>query len=127
MLGPHDAEHRELEVVRVAPEPLADRVELVVRDAERAVERQRRRGGGRLGHGVSIRDQHQATTATGARFAAAAAPSTSERRIGSPSSEPSRASAARSGWGMSPATLPRALRTPAIARSEPFGLAGSPS
>ena len=43
-----------------------------------------------------------------------------------PSSEPRIASAARSGCGISPATLPAALMTPAIARSEPLGLAGWP-
>ena len=42
-----------------------------------------------------------------------------------PSSEPRIASAARSGWGISPATLPAAFMTPAIARSDPFGLPGS--
>ena len=44
VLAPHDAEHRELEVVRVAAaEPVADRVELVVGQAEPAVERLDRR------------------------------------------------------------------------------------
>jgi len=41
-----------------------------------------------------------------------------------PSSEPRIASDARSGWGISPATLPVAFMTPAIARSEPFPLYG---
>src|SRR5207249_1152354 len=39
MLGPEEREHRELEVVRVAPQQLADTVELPVREAERTVER----------------------------------------------------------------------------------------
>ena len=40
VLAPHDAEHRELEVVGVAPaEPVADGVELLVGDAEPAMER----------------------------------------------------------------------------------------
>ena len=48
MLAPHDAEHRELEVVRVAAaEPVADGVELVVGHAETAMERL----DGSLGHG----------------------------------------------------------------------------
>ena len=42
VLAPHDAEHRELEVVRVAAELRPDRVELDVGEAERAVERRRR-------------------------------------------------------------------------------------
>ena len=47
--------------------------------------------------------------------------------IPSPSSEPRTASTAVSGCGMRPATLPAALVTPAIARSEPFGFARSAS
>ena len=40
VLAPHDAEHRQLEVVRVtATEPVADRVELLVGHAETAMER----------------------------------------------------------------------------------------
>ena len=45
--------------------------------------------------------------------------------IPSPSADPMSASTAVSGWGISPATLPAALATPAIPRSEPFGLPGS--
>ena len=44
-----------------------------------------------------------------------------------PSSEPRIASAARSGCGIRPATLPPGAMTPAIARSEPFGLAARSS
>ena len=117
VLAPHDAEHRELEVVRVAAaEAVADRVELVVGHAEAAMERLHRA----LGHG------HRAGRLRPRRPpapAARAALSTSERMIPSPSSEPRIASAARSGCGISPATLPAAFMTPAIARSEPFGLA----
>ena len=48
VLAPHDAEHRELEVVRVAAaQPVADGVELVVGHAEPAMERL----DGTLGHG----------------------------------------------------------------------------
>ena len=54
-----------------------------------------------------------------------AALSTSERISCMPSSVPRMASDIRSGCGISPATLPAALHTPAMARSEPFGLAGS--
>ena len=61
-----------------------------------------------------------APTSTGrpASFTRAAALSTSDRRIPIPSSEPRTASLARSGWGISPQTLPRALSTPAIARMD---------
>src|SRR5439155_9232906 len=45
VLAPHDAEHRELELVRVAAESLADRLELVVRESERPMQRRRRRDG----------------------------------------------------------------------------------
>ena len=41
---------------------------------------------------------------------------------GRPSSDPSRAELARSGWGMSPTTLPASLRTPAMSSMEPLGL-----
>ena len=48
VLAPHDAEHRQLEVVRVAPaQPVADGVELVVGDAQPPVQR----FGRSLGHG----------------------------------------------------------------------------
>src|SRR5439155_16067057 len=145
VLAPHHAEHRELEVVRVPAEAVANRDELVVGQPERSMEwhhgRERRpgraRGSGRgvagLG-GVALGHDHD-PTATGARSAtsltgacaALDAASTSERRIGSPSSEPSSASDARSGCGIRPATLPCALSTPAMARRLPFGFAGSPS
>jgi hypothetical protein len=39
VLRPEQREDRELEVVRVAPEQLADTVELLVREAESAMER----------------------------------------------------------------------------------------
>ena len=93
-----------------------DRDQLLVVEAEGAVERDRN-----LGH---LREP--AATSVGPPAAARSpAASTSERRIGSPSAEPSSASAARSGCGMSPATFPAAFITPAMARSEPFGFAGS--
>ena len=41
----------------------------------------------------------------------------------SPSSEPRTASAARSGWGIRPATLPARSMTPAIARRRAVGVA----
>jgi signal peptidase I len=39
-----------------------------------------------------------------------------------PSAEPSSGSKARSGWGIRPSTLPRALTMPAMSRAEPLGL-----
>src|SRR5688500_13245105 len=120
MLAPHHAEDRELQVVRVAAETGADRRELHVGDAEALVQRHVVRGG----HG----NGHRAPTSTG-RAAARRSPalSTNERISSRPSSEPRMASTAVSGCGMSPATLPAAFVTPAMARSEPFGLAGSSS
>ena len=71
-----------------------------------------------------LREGHRLPAPTGAPVdAARAALSTSERMIPIPSSDPRIASLARSGWGIRPATFPAALRTPAIARSEPLGLA----
>ena len=98
------------------PKPIADRLELIVGHAETAVERLE----GTLGHG----HRAPAPTVTGP-FVARAALSTSERMMPIPSSEPRIASAARSGCGISPATLPAAFRTPAIARSDPLGFAAS--
>ena len=47
---------------------------------------------------------------------------TSERKSTSPSVEPNNAALARSGWGMSPTTLPASLAIPAMASTEPLGL-----
>ena len=72
VLAPHDAEHRELEIVRVtSAEAVADGVELVVGHAETAMERLH----GSLGHG------HRDPAATAGSLAARAALSTSERMI----------------------------------------------
>ena len=128
VLAPHHAEHRQLELVRVAAEPGPDRVELVVGEPEPAVERL-------LARPPPADDRLAATGASSAAAdrdraagaARAAALSTSERMIPSPSSEPRTASTAVSGWGIRPATLPAAFVTPAIARSEPFGFARSSS
>src|SRR5688500_13211130 len=118
VLAPHDREHGELEVVRVAPaEPVTDRVQLIVGDAQAAMERLHR----------TLRQGHQMPTVTRRSPTAFAALSTSERMMPAPSSEPRMASDARSGWGMSPATLPAALMTPAMARSDPFGFAARSS
>ena len=119
VLAPHDAEHRELEVVRVAAaEAVADGVELVVGHAETAMERLH----GSLGHG------HRDPAATAGSLAARAALSTSERMIPKPSSEPRIASDARSGCGMRPATLPGrvhdARRSRAASRSGSRGRPG---
>src|SRR5450759_1035188 len=53
--------------------------------------------------------------------------SISERKITSPSADPSAASTARSGCGISPTTLRSRLHMPAIFASEPFGLAAASS
>ena len=67
VLAPHHAEHRELEVVRVAAaEAVADGLELVVGQAEAAVERLH----GSLGHGHRG-PRHGAATAAGAPAAPA--------------------------------------------------------
>ena len=107
MLRPHDAEHGELEVVRFAAvEPPADRVEFLVGHPEPAVERFGPFHGG-------FRDRHRAAAAASvwAVDVAAAALSTNERRMPSPSLEPRIGSHARSGCGMRPATFPAAFIT----------------
>ena len=50
---------------------------------------------------------------------------TADSRTTRPSSLPRADSQARSGWGMSPTTFRLKLHTPAIAPSDPFGLASS--
>ena len=120
VLAPHDAEHRELEVVRVAPtQPVADGVELVVGDAQPAMER----FGRALGHG------HRgpaAPTATEpalrrSRRALDQRPDDAETVLGARGSPRTPAPDGASGRRR---CRPRFM-TPAIARSEPFGLAGS--
>ena len=116
VLAPHHAEHGEFEVIRFAvAQPFADRLELVVGHAETTMERLDQA----LRHGHRV----PAPTTTGAPATARSALSTSDRTIPNPSSEPRTASDARSGCGISPATLPALFMTPAIARSAPFGLA----
>src|SRR4029078_10403872 len=123
VLAPHHAEHRELELGRgAAAKAVADRVELVVGDAQAAVERLfgHRRRLDRQGHRV-------ATNVGPPARSRSAADATNEAMIPSPSADPRTASTAVSGCGIRPATLPAALMTPAIARREPFGLARSSS
>ena len=101
------------------------------RGSRRAPRRSARAGGGaapRPGSGAATAlIGHPRRRPGRAAAARSAALSTSERMIPSPSSEPRTASTAVSGWGIRPATLPAALVTPAIARSDPFGLARSVS
>ena len=61
------------------------------------------------------------TRAGPAAISRSAAASTNEQMITRPASLPRTDSAARSGWGIRPATLPAGLSTPAMARSDPFG------
>src|SRR5438309_12099482 len=127
VLAPHHAEHRQLEVVRVAAaEAVPDRGELVVGDAEAAVERLLafRRTFRRDRHRQAAPTDPTARPPAACRSAALAA---NDAMIPSPSSEPRTASTAVSGWGISPATLPAAFVMPAIARREPFGFARSSS
>ena len=88
VLAPHHAEHRELEVVRVAAELLADRLELDVLEPERAVQR----GGGGRRHPAtpdsSAAPDGRAAPVIDPVDAHSAALTTSERMIPRPSSEP---------------------------------------
>ncbi len=97
---PHHRVHGELGRSRPAAEDLDDGGVLVVGHAEYPVCRLRGLGGGHDSAGTAARK---------------------ERRRASPSAEPSAGSLARSGWGMSPATLPAALQSPAIELVDPFG------
>src|SRR5579859_6514790 len=103
VLGPHQREHGQLDVVGLAAEPLQDQVVLVVGEAECPVP------AGRRGRG------HQAATrcSTWAR---------TDSNSLSPSAEPVSGSTACSGWGISPKTLPSSLQMPAMSSWEPLGL-----
>ena len=122
VLAPHHAEHRELEVVRVAAaEPVADRVELVVGHAEPAMERLH----GSLGHGhrepaAPTRPRPRRSRPRPLARHSRPASGRSRSRPRTRGSPRRRARDAASGPRRS---RPRSS-TPAIARSEPFGLAG---
>ena len=144
VLAPHHAEHGQLGVVGVAAELPADDLEFVVGDAEAAMKGDRRLGAvtwqfgcaelrslarrrrpvadsrviGRLrlrrdGLGLPAASQLAALVHQGADQLHALVRAEDRPRPSAPD--------AASG----PATLPAALQTPAMARSEPLGLAGS--
>ncbi len=96
VLGPHEREHRQLEVVGIAPQAVADAVVLGVRQAELAM-----RGRGGVAHATGM-------TAT-------------DSKIRPPSADPVRGSTACSGCGISPTTLASALHTPAMSSCVPLG------
>ena len=91
VLGPHQREHRQLDVARLAPEAVDDQLVLVVGEPELAV----------LGLG-GPRRRHGARTAT-----LDSTPARIDSKIVSPSTEPVSGSTACSGCGIRPNTLPR--------------------
>ena len=103
VLGPHQRQHRQLGVARRTIQQRDDQRVLVVGQPECAV--------------AFVGDAH---------YAATPARSSTSVRIDSnrhsPSTEPVSASTACSGCGISPNTLRCSLQTPAMSRSEPFGL-----
>ena len=94
VLRPHQREDRELDLVRLALHVLDDELVLAVGETELAV------AGGGHGH---------------------ASAGTTDSNSFNPSTEPVSGSTACSGCGISPTTLPAALETPAMSRSEPLG------
>src|SRR5262249_26020300 len=104
VLAPHRAEHAELDQVRLAAQALDDQLVL---GGEQTKSAQALFDG-------SVRDHLSA----GSRSAIA-----TDSKSRRPSVLPSTASAARSGCGINPKTLPRAFTMPAMASCEPFGLA----
>ena len=94
-------------------------------EAQGPVERDRRRRRGHRGTVRRGRGRRPRARDRARRSPTPPALTTSERMIPRPSSLPRIASTAVSGCGISPATLPAALRTPAIPRSDPLGLPGS--
>ena len=84
----------------------------------------RRSARARAGRG-SARTRRRSARAAGGAPQARTCCSTCARidsKIRSPSVDPPRGSTACSGCGISPNTLPRSLHTPAMSRSDPFGL-----
>src|SRR5215212_5369068 len=94
VLGPHEREDGQLDVVGLAAELLADLLVLVVGQAELRV--------------LRARADHAGTHAI-------------DWKSFPPSAEPTSGSTACSGWGMSPTTLPASLATPAMSANDPFG------
>src|SRR5262249_19046391 len=110
VLAPHRAEHAQLELVRLATQPLDDRGVLAGQKTEGAEEAL-----------VSTVDEAPAhPTSADCRTAAA-----SDSKMHRPSWLPSSGSLARSGWGIRANTLPVPLMMPAILSAEPFGLAAA--
>ena len=95
VLGPEQAEHRQLDVVRLPPQLRDDQLVLGVGQSQLAVFGRRR--------------AHAANLAIA-------------RKISSPSVEPVSGSTACSGCGISPITFPASFVTPAMSRTDPFEL-----
>ena len=109
VLTPHDRVHRELGGGRTTSEDLANALVLIGLEAELG---EGLRGLGiRLGSGDGV--GHQALTSEVRTLVKNGSPS-----VVGPVSD----STACSGWGMSPTTLPRSLRMPAMSRALPLGL-----
>src|SRR5581483_590870 len=102
VLRPHHAVHGELVVVRLPAEPRPDRLQLVVGETERPMQR--------LLH---------------AGYTLARAYERNEASIGWPPVGPTSGSTACSGCGISPTTFPASLRPPAMAPRLPFTLCRS--
>src|SRR5262249_53985285 len=128
VLAPQDRGDAQLAAGGPAAQHLLDPLVLVAGRAQVGVRRGTVAGGGRPGHGVgTVRAHPGGPAGAGPHAAARAHPATSWRtaEVKNPSPSlpgPVSGSIACSGWGMSPTTLPAALRTPAMSRAEPFGL-----
>src|SRR5439155_13155328 len=103
VLGPEHADHPQLDLVGLPAQPLHDHGVLVGRERDLA---QR-----------ALVDLHAHAVKT------CRPECTTEPNSLSPSTPPSSSSLQRSGWGIIPSTLPRRFVMPAIACTEPFGLA----
>src|SRR5262249_38065928 len=128
VLAPHARVGGRLAVGGPAAQHLPDPLVLVAGQAQVGVRLGTVAGGGRPGHGVGAVRAHPGGPArAGPHAAARAHPATSWRTAEGKNPSPSlpgpgSGSIACWGWGMSPTTLPAALRTPAMSRAEPFGL-----
>src|SRR5919201_5415122 len=115
VLGPQRREQAELGIGRLAAEPRDDVVVLVGRETEAARQVDRDLG---LSHACRLSHAR--------RYRRRKPPSSTrlpsrDWRINKPSVPPIALSAARSGCGMRPSTVPSSFTMPAMLSSEPFG------
>ena len=119
VLGPERGEEAQLGEARLATEPADDAVVLL--GGEAVAE-------GKLFRDLRLGPGHPVPTSRRSVLPLEEGPvldqaGEEEWKMASPSMPPTAFSAARSGWGIRPSTVPSSLTTPAMFSSEPLGLA----